>query len=98
MQNSVLRGTVENRKRDANGSLSGKANSNPLLDTHLYEVEFPDGDMQEHAANVIAESTCSQVDDKGRHHLPLESLVGHVKDDTAVRIDDGCIVSKGNRS
>ena len=59
-------------------------------------MEFPDGDLREHAANVIAESTRSQVDDEGRHHLLLEAAVDHIKDETAVPIDDGCIVSKGN--
>jgi hypothetical protein len=44
---SMLRGIVKGRKRrDANGNPIGKSNSNPLLDdTHLYEVEFPDGDI-----------------------------------------------------
>lgn len=40
---------------------------------------------------------CSQVDDKGRHHLLLEFLVDHVKDDTAVLMDNGCVVLNGNR-
>jgi hypothetical protein len=94
---SMLQGIVKTRKRDADGNPIGKANSNPLLDTRLYEVEFPDGDIREYAANVIAESIYSRVDDEGRHHLLLEAVVDHIKDDTAVPIDDGYIVSKGNR-
>ena len=58
--------------------------------------EFPDGDIREHSANLIAESIYSQVDDEGRHHLPLESLVDHYKDDTDVPMDDGYIISNGN--
>ena len=92
----MLRAVVKTRKRDADGSLIGKANANPLLDTRLYEVEFPDGDIREYAANVIAESIYSQVDDEGRHHLLLESLVDHYKDDTDVPMDDGYIISNGN--
>ena len=80
---------VKTRKRDADGNPIGKANANPLLDTRLYKVEFPDRDVREYAANVIA--------DEGQHHLLLESLVDHYKDDTAVPMDDGYIVSNGNR-
>ena len=75
---------VKTRKQDADGNPIGKANFNPLLDICLYEVEFPDGDLQEYAANVIAESVYSQVDDEGHHHLLLESLVDHAKDDMEV--------------
>ena len=94
---SMLRGIVKSRKRDADGNPVGKANNNPLLDTRLYEVEFPDGDLREYAANVIAESIYSQVDDEGRHVLLMDALVDHIKDDTAIPIDDGYIVSNGNR-
>ena len=52
---------------------------------------------------MLSECNCrkhivySQVDDEGRHHLLLESLVDHCKDNTAVPMDDGYIVSNGNR-
>ena len=94
---SMLRAIVKARKRDFNGNPIGKANSNPLLDTRLYDVEFPDGEIKEYAANVIAESIYSQVDDEGRHHLLLDSLVDHIKDDTAIPLDDGYIVTNGTR-
>jgi hypothetical protein len=42
---SMLRGIVKTRKRDFDGNSIGKANSNPLLDTRLYDVAFPDGDI-----------------------------------------------------
>eukprot|EP00956_Cyclotella_meneghiniana_P010587 scaffold14709_cov91-Cyclotella_meneghiniana.AAC.3 len=37
------RGKVVRRKRDRDGNPIGTANRNPLLDTRLYEVQFPDG-------------------------------------------------------
>ena len=39
----LLRAQVVGQKRDANGSPVGQAHSNPILDTHEYEVEFTDG-------------------------------------------------------
>jgi hypothetical protein len=38
---------------------------NPILDTRVYDVEFPDGRVDKYAANVIAESMFAQVDDEG---------------------------------
>ncbi len=36
----VLKAQVMPRKKDANGNPIGRANSNPILDTRVYEVEF----------------------------------------------------------
>ena len=41
-------------KYDANSSLIGWSNKNPILDTH-YEVAFPDGEITEVAPNITAE-------------------------------------------
>ena len=40
---TMQKGYVRARKRDANGNPKGIANNNPLLDTRVYDVEFPDG-------------------------------------------------------
>ena len=34
---------VKKRKRGANNQLIGEHNANPILDTWVYELEFPDG-------------------------------------------------------
>jgi hypothetical protein len=61
----LLCGRVTSRKRDANGNPLGKANQNPILDTRLYNVEFPDGHTAAYAANIIAENMYAQVDEEG---------------------------------
>ena len=48
-------GCVVGRKRDYDGKPIGTSNSNPILDTRVYDVEFPDGHVEEFTANVIAE-------------------------------------------
>jgi hypothetical protein len=60
-------------------------------------VHFPDGDIWEYSANVIAESIYSQVDDEGRHHLLLDAVIDHKKDDTAVPGDDAFIITNGKK-
>ena len=46
---------VKSHARNAAGELVGTQNSNPILDTCVYTVEFPEGERAEVSANVIAE-------------------------------------------
>jgi hypothetical protein len=52
-------GKVIGRKRDVNGNPVGRASNNPILDTRVYEVEFPDGSVSEYVANKQAEAIVS---------------------------------------
>jgi hypothetical protein len=92
---SLTSARVTGRKRDDNGNPVGLANRNPLLDTRIYEVEFPDGHSQEFAANIIAESLYSQVDDEGREFALLGEILDHTKDSSAVSKDDGYVEKSG---
>ena len=56
-------GSVRRRKRDVEGNTIRISNSNTILDTQIYEVEFKDGSMSTSSANVIAESMYAQGDD-----------------------------------
>ena len=47
---------VLGRAVDDSGSSIGQYDSNPMLNTKIYDVMFPDGAVQQYAANVIAES------------------------------------------
>jgi hypothetical protein len=55
-------GQVVSRKRDQDGNPVGRSNANPIMDTRIYQVVFPNGDTVEYSANVIAECLYSQVD------------------------------------
>ena len=46
---------VKRCKRKINGKPIGIYNDNPLLETRLYEVELPDGTVEELSTNAIAE-------------------------------------------
>ena len=58
-------GTVKTRLKDKDGNVVGSSNDNPILDTRIYEVVFPDGNTQSYAANEIATNMYSQVDTEG---------------------------------
>jgi hypothetical protein len=52
---------VTKRLRDKDGLPIGKANDNRILDTRMYQVEYPDGHKASLAANAIAENMFAQV-------------------------------------
>ena len=59
---------VKDRKRDHDGKLIGQSHSNPILDTAVYNVVTPDGNLHEYSANVIAENLWDQADDDGYNY------------------------------
>jgi hypothetical protein len=48
---------------------------NPILDTRVFEVIFPDGHVAEYATNVIAENMFAMVDDEGYETAIIKSIV-----------------------
>ena len=88
---SLQRGNVRARKRDANGNVVGISNNNPLLDARVYEVEFPDGTLKEYNAHNIAESLYSQVDDEGNKFILLEEIIDHRKDDNVLTEEESLL-------
>jgi hypothetical protein len=64
--NEIRSGKVLRHKRELDGTVRGRANANPMLDTRNYEIEFPDGRSDEYTENVIAENMYAQCDIEGR--------------------------------
>jgi hypothetical protein len=50
----IRSGKVLWRKHELDGTVRGRAKSNPMLDTKTYVNEFPDGRSDEYTANMIA--------------------------------------------
>lgn len=73
---------VVSRKRDRDGNPVGEGNKNPILDTRVYEVEFPDGSTREMAANAIAQALWAQCDPDGNRYVTLNAIIDFRKDDT----------------
>ena len=80
---------VKRRKIESDGRRIGRSNQNPILDTHEYAVEFPDGAEAEYSANVIAENMYAQCDFDGNQYLLMDSITDHKADGHAVKKADG---------
>ena len=59
----------------------GSYDDNPLQNSIVYEVEFPDGQVKEYSANIIAENMLSQVDSEGFSTSIMQSIVDYKKDE-----------------
>ena len=76
--NNLNEGFFLNQKRTADVNLLlGKENTNPILDTHIYEVQFPYGGIAEYTTNTIAESLYSSCDDNGLQYSLLKGIIDH---------------------
>ncbi len=74
------------------------ANSNPILDTRVYDVQFPDRHTETFAANVIAENIYSQLDSEGNRFLLIDEIIYHCKDHQAINKNEKYIMHNGRQS
>jgi hypothetical protein len=72
--------TVKSRKCDNEGNLIGKSNSNPILDTRIYNVQFQDGTVSEYSTNVIAKNIFAMADDDRYEILLFDDIIDHTFD------------------
>jgi len=89
---NYIMGRVTKCIRDSNGNPIGHCNSNPLLDTRRYEVQFGDGSMLEYAANLVAKNMMSQSDAEGQQHMIFKEIIDHCSGDTTIKNEDGFTV------
>jgi hypothetical protein len=97
IDDKVQTGKVSGRKRGIDGVARGKASANPILNTRTYNVEFPDGRIEEYTANVIAENMYAQCDEEVNQFLMLQNIVGHNTDGHAVERADMYIKVGSNK-
>ena len=80
----MMNAKVIGRSRDKNGNIVGTYDNNPMLNTVIYDVEFPDGAVKQYAANTIAENMYAQVDSEGFQYTLLDSIIDYATNDRAV--------------
>ena len=62
-----------------NVKTKGEYDDNPRLNSVLYDVEFPDGQVKEYSANLIAENLLNRADYEFTSNL-MEAIVDHKRD------------------
>ena len=75
---------VLGQKWNTDGNFVGWKDSNPILDSHLFVVEFPDGEQKDIGYNVVAEHLHSEMDDEGHVYKLFRGIIGHRKKAGAV--------------
>ena len=73
------------------------AHSNLLIDSCLYELEFEYGTTNRNFANIIAGNIFLLVGSKGREFLTLKEKRVDLKDNNALSIQIGFILSKSEK-
>ena len=81
----LARGHVMARNRDTT-NVMGRSHTNPILDTRMYQVEFPVGEVTELTTNIIAESMYAQCDLEGNESLFSDALVDYHRDNKAISL------------
>ena len=85
---------VVRRCVDENGKVIGTFDNNPILNSMIYECEFPDGVTKQYAANIIAENILQSVDNQGYSSHMLDSIIDCKKNGSAITKDNAYITSK----
>ena len=93
----MVTATVKQRKLNEDGQYIGKANANPILNTRVCKVQFPDSSEAAYSANVIAENIYAQYNLVGNQFLLLDSIVDHKKLKDAVHFRDSYVTVRGRR-
>ena len=85
---------VQGRSKDLDGNAIGSFDDNPLLNSIIYDVEFPDGAVKQYAANTIAENMYSQLDSDGYSQTILDGIIDYSKDGQAVTMEDKYVTTR----
>ena len=71
-------------QRDGSGELIGTKNEIPILDTPIYNVQFPDGHHEQYSRNVLVESLSFSVDHDGYDKQSILEICGYRTNSNAI--------------
>ena len=84
---------------DSDGKVGWNYIDIPILNTVLYNVQFPDSAIKPYLENLMAYNILMQVEDDGYHRQLIDGIKNNSKDKREVEKKDRWIVSKiGRRS
>ena len=73
----MVTGKVTQRTIGPDGQVTGTYDNNQYPNSIIYGVEFPNGQVKEYAANIIAENMLTQVDSDGMSTTLMEAILDH---------------------
>ena len=88
---------VVGRSKDDDENIIDKYNSNIMLNTMVYDVEFTDITICEYRANLIAKNMYSQFDSEVFSHSILSGIIDFSKDTAAVQKGDQYTTTKSGQ-
>ena len=92
IEGKLIEGEVRSHKRDSDGMLDGRGDKNPLLNSRVYQVKFPNGSYHEYTANFTAETLYSSVDQDGQTFSLIQSIIDHRFNDDAIPREQSWII------
>ena len=93
-RDKMTHATVVAQHLDSDGQEKGRSDPNPILNTAIYDVLFPDGTIKQYAANTIAENMWAQVDSEGNQYFTLDCITDHRRNENAVDKSDQYMTTK----
>jgi hypothetical protein len=92
-------GKVIQRALGPDETVAGTYDENPFLNTMIHKVEFPDGDVKEYAANIIAENMLTRVDSDDYSLTMMKGIINYKRDDAVAvpKSDMYVITSHGQK-
>ena len=88
---------VISRTKDYMGNVIGFSNSNPILDTCVYNVMLPDGFLKHYAENFSAENMYWQVGAEVYQYQLMDDIIDHRTNGHAVHSDYAFVTSRLGR-
>jgi len=79
--------TVLGQSTGSDGDPIGEYDDNPILNTRVYDVLFPDGIVHQYLANIIAQNIYEPSDEDGFRYQLLDEIIDHKKTKDAVPIE-----------
>ena len=89
--------SVLGQSTSIDGNPIGEYDDNPMLNTRVYDVMFPDGIVHWYSANIIAQNIYESSDDDGFRYQLMEEIIDHRKFNDAVPKEEGYITSKNGK-
>ena len=85
---------VIRRAVDSDGKVIGSWDSNPILNTLVYECEFDDGTIKEYSANVIASNIYEEGDADEFSSSMSYQIIDHKSSGEAVKLENKYMTTK----